>query len=287
MTALFRHSGRDFLARHIVLTWLVPALLALTTLSASLTAQAAPTRLVADLSENRVDITSTYQGTELLLFGAYEGSEGDDIVLVVSGPQSDIKQRRKAKRAGIWVNVETVTWQQAPSFYHVFSTRNLDDIADRQALTDAGIGTASLNLQLVANKDRASGGHHGGRDTTSDEKASAKAGSDIQISNLDRNMTNIGLWANLPASIITQQNMLFRTTLALPSNAPTGDYLVRVVHFRDGVAISQRTTDMNIKKAGLSGLIYRFAHDYSLFYGLFAIAFAVASGWLAAVAFRR
>ena len=44
---------------------------------------------------------------------------------------------------------------------------------------------------------------------------------------------------------------------------------------------------MNIKKAGLSELIYRFAHDYSVFYGLFAIAFAVASGWLAAVAFRR
>jgi hypothetical protein len=34
-------------------------------------------------------------------------------------------------------------------------------------------------------------------------------------------------------------------------------------------------------------MIYNFAHDYSLFYGLFAIAFAVAAGWLAAVAFRR
>jgi hypothetical protein len=37
----------------------------------------------------------------------------------------------------------------------------------------------------------------------------------------------------------------------------------------------------------LSALIYKFAHEYSLFYGLFAIAFAVGSGWLAAVAFRR
>ena len=62
---------------------------------------------------------------------------------------------------------------------------------------------------------------------------------------------------------------------------------MRVLHFRDGVAISEKTTDMNIKKAGLSALIYRFAHEYSAFYGLFAIAFAVASGWLAAVAFRR
>ena len=250
-------------------------------------AQAAPTRLVADLSDNRVDITSTYHGTEILLFGAYEGKEGDDIVLVVSGPGADIKQRRKAKKAGIWVNVETVTWQQAPSFYHIFSTRELNEIADRQALQDADIGASALQLTLTADTNAGAGGHHAGQSTSSDDTQKASAGTSEQLANLDRNMANIGLWANQPSSIKTQQNMLFRTTLALPSNAPTGDYAIRVVHFRDGVAISQRTTDMNIKKAGLSELIYRFAHDYSVFYGLFAIAFAVASGWLAAVAFRR
>ena len=100
-------------------------------------------------------------------------------------------------------------------------------------------------------------------------------------------MNNNGLWRLQPAQISTQQDMLFRAKLSLPSNVPTGDYLVRVLHFRDGVAISEKTTDMNIKKAGLSALIYRFAHEYSAFYGLFAIAFAVASGWLAAAAFRR
>ena len=91
----------------------------------------------------------------------------------------------------------------------------------------------------------------------------------------------------MPSSITTQQDMLFRAALALPSNIPPGDYVVRVLHFRDGVAMSERTTDMNVKKAGLSALIYRFAHDHSAFYGIFAIIFAVASGWLAAVAFRR
>ena len=104
---------------------------------------------------------------------------------------------------------------------------------------------------------------------------------------LRRNMTSNGLWQTNPASIVTQQDMLFRTMLTLPSNVPTGDYTVRVLHFRDGVALSERVTDMNIRKAGMSALIYSFAHEYAVFYGLFAIAFAVASGWLAAVAFRR
>ena len=104
---------------------------------------------------------------------------------------------------------------------------------------------------------------------------------------LRRNMEANGLWLTMPSSITTQQDILFRAALALPSNIPPGDYVVRVLHFRDGVAMSERTTDMNVKKAGLSALIYRFAHDHSALYGIFAILFAVASGWLAAVAFRR
>ena len=261
--------------------------IALSTIAAAATAQAAPSRLVADLSQSRVDITSGYHGTELLLFGAYEGRPGDELVLIVEGPANDIVQRRKEKKAGIWVNVETILWQQAPSFYHLFSTAALDEIADDDARREAGIGPMAGGLMLVANASRGGGGHgeHGGE--TMAVSAEPTRGTSDQEAGLQRNMTANGLWQSRPASIVTQQDMLFRTMLTLPSNVPTGDYLVRILHFRDGVALSERTTDMNIRKAGMSALIYRFAHEFPVFYGLFAIAFAVASGWLAAVAFRR
>ena len=54
--------------------WLAVIALVTTTV-----ASAAPTRLVADLSQSHVDITSGYHGTELLLFGAYEGVPGDEL----------------------------------------------------------------------------------------------------------------------------------------------------------------------------------------------------------------
>jgi len=247
-------------------------------------AEAAPSRLVADLSDSHVDITSSYHGTELILFGAYEGVPGDDLVLIVEGPASDIVQRRKEKKAGIWVNVETLVWQQAPSFYHMFATDDLAVIAGADALKAAQVGPLSTGLMLVAGKAEGGNGHGGGALT---DMGAATAGTPAQEAGLARNMNNNGLWRLQPALISTQQDMLFRAQLSLPSNVPTGDYLVRVLHFRNGVAISEKTTDMNIKKAGLSALIYRFAHEYSLFYGLFAIVFAVASGWLAAAAFRR
>ena len=200
------------------------------------------------------------------------------------GPSTDLLQRRKEQKAGIWINVETFRWLGVPSFYHVFSTRPLAEIAPLQTLTDSGVGAASLGLRLAKSKG-GDGSHHNGGDDSPMNRAIAST--DEQNAGLVRNMTGLGLWATRTGSVKTQQDMLYRTALSLPSNVPPGSYVVRVLHFRDGVAISESKTDMKIRKAGLSALIYRFAHDYSLFYGLFAIAFAVASGWLAAVAFRR
>ncbi len=248
---------------------------------------AAPTRLVADLSQSDVSITSGYHGTELLLFGAYEGIPGDELVLIVEGPANDIIQRRKEERAGVWVNVETLLWKQAPSFYHLFSTAKLDKIAGPQYRQKAGIGPFASGLKLVAGADSGGNGHGGNTPEADMEGPKAKLGTADQYAGLQRNMTSNGLWLTSAASIVTQQDMLFRTMLTLPSNVPTGDYIVRILHFRDGVALSERVTDMAISKSGMSALIYRFAHDYPVFYGLFAIAFAVVSGWLAAVAFRR
>lgn len=242
-------------------------------------AQAAPTRVVADLSEQQVGITSSYHGTELLLFGAVEGIPGDDVIIVVTGPETRMAQRRKDKVAGIWVNVETNIWENAPSFYHVYTTRLIDQIADFETLTASGIGTASLDLKVAPERKRNSDD----RDATPAEPLDATA----MTGTLIRNLQNMGLWKIHHAGIKVLGDRLFRATLQLPKNVPPGDYKIRVVHFRDGIAIGQETTDMVIKKAGLSALIYKFAHEYSLFYGLFAIAFAVGSGWLAAVAFRR
>ena len=258
-------------------------LLGLCAAASAIPAQAAPNHVVADLSEDLVEITSGYHGTELLLFGAYRGMPGDDLILEVRGPSTDLLQRRKEQKAGIWVNVETVKWMAVPSFYHLFSTRPLTEIAGSEALGDARIGADTLGLRMG---QAVSGNNGHGADDDSVIGAPV-AGTAAQTEGLARNMTRMGLWGIKSNAVATQQDMLFRTALSLPSNVPPGAYVIRVLHFRDGVAINESKTDMNVRKAGLSALIYRFAHDFSLFYGLFAIAFAVASGWLAAVAFRR
>ena len=40
--------------------------------------------IVADLSENTVEISTTFSGAEILLFGAYDGKKNDDIIVIVA-----------------------------------------------------------------------------------------------------------------------------------------------------------------------------------------------------------
>lgn len=229
-------------------------------------------RIVADLSKSNVAITSGFHGTDLLLFGAVDGNIGDDILVVVSGPPTDVAQRRKANRAGIWINVETNIWQQIPSLYTVLATNPIEKIASPEVLAELGIGTQNIGLKIVPE--------------TPIPGQAPPLPADF-IAALQANMASIDLWSDETGKVKLTENALFRAEVSLPANIVSGTYDVRVLQFRDGVAISEDRTNLFIKKGGLSAGIYNFAHDYSALYGIFAILFAVASGWLAAAVFRR
>ena len=96
-------------------------------LSASLlTVAAAPVwpaeRLVVDLSDDEIAITTGFTGTELLLFGAKE--ERGDVVVVLRGPVRDAVVRRRERFAGVWVNRESVVFRGVPAYYRVASTQD-------------------------------------------------------------------------------------------------------------------------------------------------------------------
>ena len=55
--------------------------------------------IVADLSENTVEISTTFSGAEILLFGAYDGKKNDDIIVIVTGPKGKIKVEQKEKKS--------------------------------------------------------------------------------------------------------------------------------------------------------------------------------------------
>src|SRR5690606_34406771 len=71
-------------------------------------------RVVANLSTDLIEITSSYDGERITFFGAIEPQAGDEqaatgpyhVVIVVTGPSQDRLARQKTRRFGIWLNTD-------------------------------------------------------------------------------------------------------------------------------------------------------------------------------------
>ncbi len=226
-------------------------------------ASAAPPPLLADLSSRQIDITTGFVGAELLLFGAVDGP-GDVVVVIRSQPGREVV-RRKERTAGIWVNVDSMWFDETPGFYQLASTRPLAEIARGSVLTRAGIGSEYLGLRPQPGRSAAH---------TAEYRAA-----------LIRNKERLGLYG--VGTVQVRSDRLFSTRLEFPANVLTGRYSAEVYLFRGGRIVSRNATPLVVRKVGLSEQIYEFANRRSAAYGAIAIAIALVAGWLAGVAFRR
>ena len=222
-------------------------------------------QLIADLSKHRVAITTGFTGDDVLLFGATEGP--GDVVVVVRGPIGEAVVREKTQIAGIWVNRRQVRFTNVPEFYALASSAPLESLVPSGIAARNEIGVANLRIQPQSSMKPP-------------EIAPFREA-------LFRNKTREGLYPAEVAQVDFRGARLFRTTIHFPANVPTGSYEVRVYLIREGRDISVQSTPLYVNKIGVGADVSEFAHDYSVYYGLIAIAIAMLAGWIASVVFRR
>jgi uncharacterized protein (TIGR02186 family) len=229
-------------------------------------AQATP-RIVADLSERRVDIEYKFVGKDILLFGAVVGLAANtrpDVVVVLRGPQLPVTVRYKSRVAGIWLNTSAVDFRTAPSYYALASNRSLDDVAAAQWRAIYELGVDSLHFSTVNSGD-----------------ITAFQNGFIQL------RRNLGLFQENETGVEIMENSLFRTRLTLPPRVPVGDYRIEIYLFDRKRLIARQSIPLTVGKSGFERGIYEFAHKSPLEYGIVAVTIALVSGWLAASVMRR
>ncbi len=164
--------------------------------------------VVLGLSKDKVAITTNFDGSEILVFGAIKReapiSETPlDVVVAISGPSEPITVRRKERRFGIWVNVESVEVDAAPSYYTVATTgplsevlSNVDDLRHRVSIPQAirSVGAPST-------------------------VADAQSFTDAVI----RIRKDSGAYSVQEGAVNLDEQTLFRTSIALPANLTAGD----------------------------------------------------------------
>ncbi len=220
--------------------------------------------IVADLSSHLIAISTGFTGASVVLFGATDGP--GDIIAVVRGPEREMTVWRKGKVAGIWVNAESMTFTNVPSFYAVAASRPLDEAVLPDTAALYRIGTANLKLESkpAMTGDRA--------------KRFAAALVDEQ--------QRVGLIAAEIGKISFLGERLFRATITFPTNVPTGTYLVEVFLVRGRDVVGGQTTPLIVSKVGIDAAVSDFATREAAAYGVIAVLTAVMAGWLASLPFR-
>jgi uncharacterized protein (TIGR02186 family) len=224
--------------------------------------------LVSGISQDIIQITSNYTGTDIVVFGAIEGAQtaqAHDIVVVVRGPDESMTVRRRDRVAGVWVNRDAAHFEGLPAYYYLASTRPLAQLAPHETLARYGIGLQALEPSQV-------GSHH-------DPEPFRQAA----IRHLER----AGLYTDSPGSIDFLSETLFRARVPVPAGVTRGEYNVEVYLLRGGQVISAQSTPLFVDASGLERRLFNLAHDAPLIYGLACVFMAMLLGWISSVLFRR
>jgi len=229
--------------------------------------------LVPDISARQVQIRYSFQGGQLLLFGAIAYPNGRtptrpaDIAVVLRGPVQPILLREKQKIAGIWMNADSSRFRSAPSFYAVASSRPIRDLVDERTASIYELGIHNLQLSP------------GGGALPERERHFEAGLLDLR--------SRAGLFSENPHGVEISSGILYRAFISIPSQVPVGTYTAETFLIDRGHVVAVATRDIQIDKSGFERYVYLASRRDRFAYGLACVAMSLGLGWAAAMAFRR
>lgn len=227
--------------------------------------------VVLGLSQNEIAITTSFDGSEILVFGAVKRDvpvpEGPplEVIVTVAGPSVPVMVRRKGRRLGIWVNTDAVEVDRAPSFYAVATSGLLRDV-----LRD----TEDLRYQIsVPRAIRSVGAPMEISDAASFTEALIRIRTDADLYQLQEN------------HVVVDEQTLFRGRIELPAALTEGAYVTRIFLTRDGAVVADYETAIDVRKVGMERWLFTLSREQPFIYGLMSLAIAILAGWGASAAF--
>lgn len=227
------------------------------------------------LSTDHVVITAGFSGADLTIFGAIDNADPlvsrqgrYDVIVVLEGPSRPEVVRKKDRVLGVWLNLDSVTFKNVPTSYSIATTRAFQDVTDPKNYQRLALGVGSLYLEADnPRKDPA----------TVQEFATA----------LRTLKANTGLYSETVGGVQFLSQNLFRATLRLAPDVPVGTHKARAFLFKSGVFVRETSAFLTIQKSGTEQQIYNAANHHGLYYGMFAVALAILTGWLGRLVFRK
>ena len=181
-----------------------------------------------------------------------------------------MRERRKDRVLGIWVNVDSREFVRVPSYLGILSNRPIPQIAAEETARRLQLGLTHVILTQRIGADFA--------DTVPDDPFRVAF---IKLQQQD------GSYLESPTAVTFLTPTVFRATIPLPAAAPTGNYAIDVKLFADGKMVARTNSALEVIKTGLEQYVADAARDYGLLYGIGTAIMALIIGWIASVVFRK
>jgi uncharacterized protein (TIGR02186 family) len=235
----------------------------------------APDLIEAGASQNHFYIEPSYDGTSIALFGSVDSdrlkTEPFDVAITIRGPIRPVTVWKKARRAGLWINAHSLTFDGVPNYYAVLSTKPLEDIASFQERKDHEIGLDVLQFPL----------------TNPETKTLTNPPQEFREALIKLKRTS-GLFVEVnQAAIEFLGARLFRARVFLPPAAGPGLYRVNFYVLQKGGVLGEASARIRLNKIGIEARLSSAAIDHPWLYGVLAVVLAAAVGGGASLVFRR
>ena len=219
-----------------------------------------------DISEENIKIETNFIGKEVIIFGIL--NDDQDTIITIKGPEKNAVIQKKERILGFWFNTKKIIYNKIPSIFFIASSNDIKDI-----LPTSSIIKEELSFKYLL------------------ENKTSKRNfiSDISLETWKDSFVRIKKNKNLfkEYNIEKIDNKLFQTRVFFPTKSIPGEYKVNVYQIKNNLILNNKEKIITLKKSGIGSQIYNFAHMNAAAYGLFAIIFAILSGFLAATLFRR
>ncbi len=227
--------------------------------------------VVAGLSQDRIDITANFDGSDLIIYGAVKretpAPQGAlDVIITVEGPGEPERVRRKSRVFGLWINTDVVVIDKAPSFYAVATTGPFSEV-----VSDTDDLRNSISIPRAIRSV-------GAPQTVEKSQDFTEA--------LIRLRSGQGFYRMSEGAVRLTEQTLFRTDVDLPANLVEGNYKTRIFLLRDKKVVNLYEKTIFVRKVGLERWLFRLAHQQPPLYGILALAIAAFAGWAASAGFK-
>lgn len=214
-----------------------------------------------EIDPTRVDVGTFYNGVTVSVKGAIPA--GYDAAVICVGKAGTVELKKKGRVLGIlWMNVGEVVFESVPSVYVLSTSRSLAELASPPTLEDLRVGYGALESR--ATRFLEDGDQHGSFRELLKLKESER------LYSYDEGGVRLGPEEGGAVPVSAQ--------CFLPAKAPSEEYEVRLLVFKDGQGELLHVARLQVTPVGATAFISSLAERHGLLYGVLAVLFALVVG---------